>query len=58
MHPWEGELDNFHPRLLREMAKQTAGLVIYCSNLGKPSVTGEKQKKNIYIMEETGGAFI
>lgn len=26
MHTGEGELDNFHPRLLREMAKQAAGL--------------------------------
>lgn len=40
-----GGLDNFHPRLLREMAKQTAGLAIYCSNRYETSVTGEKQIK-------------
>lgn len=43
-----GGRGNFHPRLLREMAKQAAGLEIYCSNLDKSSVTGRKQKKKIY----------
>lgn len=54
MHPQEEDWNNFHPRLLGELAKQTAGPAMYCWNWYETSVTGEQQReyhwgKNRYL---------